>query len=108
MEAITVITNMPDRESALNLGQYLIDQRLAACVNVLSACTSIYRWQGKIETTDEIPLLIKSQSSLYSRLEQAIKSKHPYEVPEIMAFKISQGLPSYLQWLHDETQIDNL
>lgn len=104
MEAIAVITNMPDRQSALDLGQYLVDQRLAACVNILSACTSIYHWQGKIETADEIPLLIKSQSSLYSRLEQAIKSQHPYEIPEILAFSVYQGLPAYLQWLFNETQ----
>jgi periplasmic divalent cation tolerance protein len=103
LEAIAILTNMPDRASALSLGQYLIDQRLAACVNILSPCTSIYRWQGKIETADEIPLLIKSQSSLYSNIEQAIKAKHPYEVPEIITLPINKALPAYLKWLIDET-----
>ena len=103
MKAILVMTNLPDHESAVTLGQALIEQRLAACVNILAPCTSIYHWGGKTETTNEIPLLIKTQHKLYLALEQAIKQFHPYDIPEIIALPVTQGLPAYLNWIAAET-----
>lgn len=85
------------------LAQKLIDERLAACVNVLADCTSVYRWQAKIESTSEIPVLIKTLAQHYSQVEQAVKAAHPYELPEIIAVPINNGLPAYLQWIADET-----
>ena len=81
----------------------LIDQRVAACVNILSPCASVYRWQGKVESTDEIPILIKTQRSHYDRVEQLIKMMHPYELPEVILVPIQNGLPAYLQWIAAET-----
>jgi periplasmic divalent cation tolerance protein len=103
MEHILVITNLPDRLQALTLAQKLVEARLAACVNVLAECTSVYHWQGKNETACEVPLLIKTMAQHYGKIEKLIKSEHPYELPEIIAVPISNGLPAYLAWIADET-----
>ena len=102
MEPMLIITNFPDRTSALAFAQQLVDERLAACVNVLADCTSVYRWQGKIEHASEVPVFIKTLAQHYSRIEQAIKALHPYELPEIIAVPISDGLPAYVQWMAAE------
>lgn len=107
MEPILVITNLPDREAALKLAHELIEGRLAACVNVLAACTSVYRWQGKTETADEVPVFIKTLKQHYRRVEEAIRRSHPYELPEIIAVAIGDGLPAYLQWVAAQTEGDN-
>jgi periplasmic divalent cation tolerance protein len=104
-EALLVLTNMPDRAAAVQLAQTLIDRRLAACVNVLAECTSLYRWQGKIESAPETPVLIKTRSALYPEVETAIRELHPYELPEIIAVPISYGLTEYLAWVSGETMI---
>jgi len=103
MESILVITNFPDRASALALAQKLVDERLAACVNVLADCTSVYRWQEKIEHASEVPVFIKTLAQHYPRVERAVKAMHPYELPEIIAVPISNGLPAYMQWMAGET-----
>ena len=105
MPALIVITNLPDRQAATDLAAQLVEARLAACVNVLAACTSTYRWQGKIEVAEEVPVLIKTTSERYAALEAAIRAAHPYELPEIVAVPIADGLPEYLGWLAAETDI---
>lgn len=101
---IVVLTNLPDRESALKLAGVLVEQRLAACVNVLSECTSVYRWQGKVvEHAIEVPVLIKAAASSYRRLEAVIRANHPYELPEIVAVPVVAGLAAYLDWVAAET-----
>jgi periplasmic divalent cation tolerance protein len=96
---IVVLTNLPDSESAHKLARQLVEVRLAACVNVLGPCTSIYHWQEKIETEKEVPLIIKAKRAHYGLLEQAIRESHPYEVPEIIALPVVEGLPAYLNWI---------
>ncbi|HET7062398.1 MAG TPA: divalent-cation tolerance protein CutA [Nitrosospira sp.] len=103
MNPILVITTMPDRASAISLAEALVDERLAACVNVLADCTSVYRWEGKSEAATEVPVFIKTTEQNYSRLEQRIMSMHPYELPELIAVPISDGLPGYLKWIETET-----
>ncbi|MDP2827707.1 MAG: divalent-cation tolerance protein CutA [Sulfuricellaceae bacterium] len=103
MEPLLVITNLPDQESAQKLAALLVEAHLAACVNVLAPCHSVYRWQGEIETASETPLLIKTLASCYDKLEAAIREHHPYELPEIIAVPISAGLPEYLAWVAAET-----
>ena len=98
-----VITNVPSREAALDIARMLIERRLAACVNVLAECTSVYRWQGKLETAREIPLLIKTRAEIYDEVEAAVRSLHPYELPEILAVPVERGLPDYLEWVNTET-----
>lgn len=107
MEPILVITNLPDQDSARRVAEALIAGHLAACVNLLAPCTSVYRWQGKIETAEEVPLLIKTLASLYGKVEAAIRQHHPYELPEIIAVPINAGLPEYLDWVAAETQQGN-
>lgn len=106
MDALLVLTTLPDEDSARRLAQQLVEQRLAACVNILAPCRSIYRWQGKVEDGAEVPLLIKTTAARYTALEDAIRSAHPYELPEIIALDIRKGLPAYLAWLTGETAPD--
>ncbi len=103
-DTLLVITNLPDAASAAKLAHQLIEARAAACVNQLAPCTSTYRWQGKIETAAEVPLLIKTTKTAYPRLEQLIRAAHPYELPEIIAVPVAAGLPAYLDWVHQETK----
>ena len=101
-ETLLVITNLPDRESAQSLAYSLIENNVAACVNILAECSSVYRWQGKVESASEVPLLIKTTRSAYPRLEELIHSQHSYELPEIIAVSVVAGLPAYLQWVEQE------
>jgi periplasmic divalent cation tolerance protein len=102
---LLVITNLPDAQAAAKLAQRLIEERAAACVNQLAPCTSTYRWQDKIETASEVPLLIKTTKTAYPRLEKLIREAHPYELPEIIAVSVDAGLPAYLDWVKIETII---
>lgn len=104
MEPLLVLTNLPDVASAEKLARALVESRAAACVNVFAACRSIYRWQGAVETADEIPLLIKTTRAAYPRVEEVIRAQHPYAVPELIAVPITHGLPAYLDWLAEETE----
>lgn len=100
---LIVLTNLPDEASARTFAAQLVEERLAACVNILTPCRSIYRWQGKVEESSEIPLLIKTTAARYTALEAAIRALHPYELPEIVAVPIASGLPAYLAWVAAET-----
>lgn len=102
---ILVLTNLPDQTSALSLAERVINTRLAACVNILGPCKSIYHWQGKIESTEETPVLIKTTEDAYPALEKAIRELHPYELPEIVHVPITGGLAAYLQWVAAETRL---
>lgn len=89
----------PDVEAAEKIARQLVMDKLAACVNILPGVRSIYQWQGDVETAQEHLLLIKSQQSLYTAIETAIKSLHPYDVPEIIAVVLDSGSTDYLQWI---------
>ncbi|MHB1358155.1 MAG: divalent-cation tolerance protein CutA [Rhodocyclaceae bacterium] len=97
--SLLVLTNLPDEASAHSLATALIEAKLAACVNILAPCRSVYRWQGRIEDAAEVPLLIKTTAERYAALEAAIRAQHPYELPEIIAVPIERGLPDYLSWV---------
>ncbi len=85
------------------LARSLVEARLAACVNILAACQSVYRWQGDVQQDGEIPLIIKTTAELYPALESAIRQLHPYAVPEIVALEVVQGLPEYLSWVAESS-----
>jgi len=103
MSALLVLTNLPNRAAAERLADSLIQQRVAACVNILAPCRSVYRWKNDIQREEEHPVLIKTTAESYSALETAIRAGHPYELPEIIAVPIERGLPAYLDWLSAET-----
>ena len=107
MSALLVLTNLPDQATAESLAAELVESRLAACVNILQPCRSIYRWKDTVETAKEVPLLIKTTATRYPALEQMICSRHPYATPEIIALPVALGLPEYLDWIDAETQVNN-
>jgi periplasmic divalent cation tolerance protein len=102
--AILVLTNLPDRLSAHALARSLVETRLAACVSIGAAHDSLYHWRGEIEMANEVPLAIKTCADLYPAVETAIRSRHPYELPEIIAVPIEHGLPRYLDWIAAESR----
>jgi periplasmic divalent cation tolerance protein len=106
-EILMVITNLPDRASAERIADSLVTQGVAACVNILAGCTSVYHWEGKLNHTDEVPLLIKTTRTAYPQLEAALCKLHPYELPELIALPVSAGLPEYLNWVTQETKPRN-
>jgi periplasmic divalent cation tolerance protein len=103
-DVLLVLSNAPDRATAERIAGELVVSHAAACVNVLAECSSIYRWEGKIEHATEVPLLIKTTTDAYPRLEAELRKLHPYEVPEIIAIPVTAGLPTYLDWVKTETR----
>ena len=103
MDTLLVFTSLPDQASAHDLAKRLVDQGLAACVQILAPCQSIYRWAGRVEEACEVPLLLKTTAARWPALEAAIPEAHPYELPEIIAVPIDRGLPAYLAWVDEET-----
>ena len=104
MAAFLVLTNLPDRAAAERLADLVIEKKLAACVNILAPCRSVYRWKGAVQHDEEHPMLIKTTEERYAALEQALREGHPYERPEIIAVPIERGLPAYLDWVAAETK----
>ena len=103
MRSLLVLTNLPDRAAAERLADALIEKRVAACVNILAPCRSVYRWKEAVQHDEEHPVLIKTTEERYAALETAIRAAHPYELPEIIALPIERGLPAYLDWVAAET-----
>ncbi len=104
MSSLLVLTNLPDRAVAERIADSLIGEKLAACVNILAPCRSVYRWKGEVQHDEEHPVLIKTTAERYPALEQALRAAHPYELPEIIAVPIERGLPAYLAWVAGETE----
>ena len=104
VETLLVFTNLPSREAAEKMARDLVERRLAACVNLLAPCRSVYRWEGKVQVGEEHPLLIKTTQDRYAALEEVMRASHPYETPEIVAVPVVAGLSAYLEWVECETQ----
>ncbi len=99
---IQVLTTTEKREDAENIARFLVEKKLAACVQITGPVMSTYRWKGKVETAEEWQCLIKSREDLFDEVEKAIREVHPYETPEIIATAILAGSEDYLKWLQDE------
>ncbi|AKH21329.1 divalent-cation tolerance protein CutA [Sedimenticola thiotaurini] len=104
VDKLLIYCTCPDQESADRIAGQLVEQRLAACVSITAPIKSIYVWQDKLEKSEEYLLLIKSTQARYADLQQTIISLHPYELPEIIAVPVQQGLPAYLHWIDVCTQ----
>lgn len=102
MEVIMVLCNVPDAALAQQIAETLVGEQLAACVNIMAPCRSVYRWQGKLENASEVPLQIKTTTVAYPALQARLLQLHPYEVPEIVALPLAAGLPAYLTWVAAE------
>ena len=94
-----VFCTVPDSDTGHRIAAQLVEYGLAACVNLIPGIESVYRWKGQLEKTSEILLMIKSRSADYTQVEAAISALHPYELPEIIAVPLSNGLPGYLDWV---------
>ena len=104
MDVLLCLTTCPDAASAERIAVALVEEQLAACVNLIPGLRSVYRWQGVIERADEHLLLIKTTTGIYPALQARLLELHPYELPELLAVKPADGLLAYLQWFADAVQ----
>jgi periplasmic divalent cation tolerance protein len=103
-QAVVVFITAPSLEVGQKLAHTLVEEKLAACVNLLPPVQSIYSWEGEIQTEEEILLVVKTRAELFeSRLVPAVKALHPYQVPEVIALPVTSGSQSYLDWIRAET-----
>ena len=98
---LLALSTFPDRGTAQRVSNQVVTEKLAACANILPAVESIYRWKGKVETGNERLVFFKLSEDRQSAFQEKLRSLHPYEVPEIIFFPISSGLPEYLRWVAD-------
>ena len=99
-----VLTTAGSQQEAQKIAEALVEQRLAACVNIISGMHSVYHWQGKVEQADEWLLLIKTTESASAPVRDAITKLHSYEVPECIVLSIEDGTPAYLDWIGDSVK----
>lgn len=104
MDALLCLCTCPDAATAERLAASLVEERLAACVSLVPGLRSIYRWQGAIQRDEELLLLIKTTRARYPALQARLPALHPYELPELLAVEVADGLPAYLRWLADATR----
>ena len=103
-DCLLIMTSLPDQDTARSLAHRLLEEKLAACINVMPPMTSIYQWKGEVCEDSEYLLLIKTRQACYAQVETLIRAHHPYQLPEIIATGISHGLPDYLGWIEESTQ----
>ena len=101
MDALLCLCTCPDAATAERLAASLVEERLAACVSLVPGLRSIYRWQGAIQRDEELLLLIKTTRARYPALQARLQALHPYELPELVAVEVADGLPAYLRWVAD-------
>lgn len=104
---IVILCTVPTQNIATSIARALVEKKIAACCNILPSITSVYEWQGKVETDDELLLIIKSTEENYKLIESEIIALHPYEVPEIIVLEISKGSQKYLSWITEVTKASN-
>jgi periplasmic divalent cation tolerance protein len=100
-QILLAISTFPDAETANRVAEALVEEKLAACANIIPAVHSIYRWKEKIETAGEVMVLLKTTEDRLVELQEKLRSVHPYEVPELICIKIDRGSPDYLRWVID-------
>lgn len=106
MEHIVVFITAPDEDTAVNIAKVLVEEGLAACVNIVKDIRSIYKWQGKMEDESEVLMIAKTSHDMFSALAKRVKSMHPYDVPEIISVPIIQGWGPYIKWLSEAVSGD--
>ncbi|XHR28096.1 MAG: divalent-cation tolerance protein CutA [Chthoniobacteraceae bacterium] len=101
MSALLLLSTFPDAEAARRIAGTLVEERLAACANLLPGAESIYRWEGKVERAAEVVAFFKTTEACRAHFEARLKELHPYEVPEILVLRPEGGLPAYLRWIEE-------
>lgn len=101
---IVIFCTVPDQESGERIASALVEDRLAACVNLIPGLVSTYRWKGKLHRDAEHLLIIKTAASRFDALCQRLRALHPYELPELIGLPISRGDPDYLRWISESTR----
>ncbi|MGE5895055.1 MAG: divalent-cation tolerance protein CutA [bacterium] len=105
MEFIIVFITTQNEEEAVKISRALVQEKLAGCVNIIRAIRSIYRWEGKVEDSSEVLMIVKTRRELFDNLAARVKELHSYTVPEIIALPLLRGSQDYLSWLTDVTKI---
>jgi periplasmic divalent cation tolerance protein len=103
---LLVFVTTPNNDEAARIAEALVSERLAACVNIIAAIESIYRWEGKVTRDSEALMIIKTTEERYPELERRVKELHSYSTPEVVAIRIERGSEQYLNWLRDSTATD--
>lgn len=106
MPSLIVLSTYPDAETARTIARTVVEEKLAACANIIPGVESIYRWKGAVETSGEVLAIFKTTEERYPQLEARIKELHPYEVPEVVAVKLAAGLPAYVRWVEENVGRD--
>lgn len=104
MDHVIIYVTAPSEAEGARIARVLVDERLAACVNIIKDIRSIYRWEGKIEDDKEVLLIVKTRRELFENLSKRVKELHSYSVPEIIALPIVEGSNDYIRWLSDVTE----
>ncbi|HEB76079.1 MAG TPA: divalent-cation tolerance protein CutA [Nitrospirae bacterium] len=102
MDYSVVFVTAPDEEEAARIARIVVEERLAACVNIVKGIRSVYRWKGKVEDEHEVLLVVKTGRHLFDALEKRVKELHSYSVPEVISIPITEGSAEYLEWLAHE------
>lgn len=102
-EFVLVMTTVPDRDTGERLVRQVVEDRFAACGNLVGGVTSVYRWKGELETADEVLVLLKTRKALVSEVFERVAELHPYEVPELVALPIDAISNTYSRWVREET-----
>jgi periplasmic divalent cation tolerance protein len=105
MVVLQIVTTVPRMDDARRIAERLVEQRLAACVQIVGPIESVYRWKDKIETSQEWQCWVKTRGDLYGSVEKTIRELHPYDVPEILS-SVAEGSKPYLKWLREATKRD--
>ena len=104
MSVLICLTTCPNRDAADRIATALVEERLAACVNIVPGIHSTYRWQGEVIRAEELLLIVKTTADRFDALRERLPQLHPYELPELVAVESVDGLPAYLHWVRDETR----
>ena len=102
-DVAVVVASVPDHEVGRRLARALLQERLIACANLVGGVTSLYRWEGEVQEEGESLVVMKTRAALVPRLVARIPELHPYELPEVLALRVDDGLPAYCRWVLDET-----
>jgi periplasmic divalent cation tolerance protein len=103
-EVFLVLSTFPDAATARRIARQLLEERCAACANMLPAVESIYWWENKLEQANETLVFFKTSADRFAALQTTLRRLHPYDVPEILAFRVGDGLPEYLRWVQESCQ----